>query len=179
MLTTLSVLLTLFLHLEDVLVTPIYFAIFLVILNFIAKSKLKSKVDRKYFMLAVTARMLGGIFFGILYEFVFYGGDTSAYYYYGTLITNLILEHPLVALKLYSSYQNYDLEVLQHVRSIQWHNAPTEFFIILISGIFGLFSFKIYSVMALFYSLFSFSGSWAMYKTFNKIYPLLKKQIAI
>lgn len=179
MLNAITVLTTLFLNLEDFLVTPIYFLLFLVILNFFAKNNLKSKVDRKYFMLAAAARMLGGISLGILYEFVFHGGDTSAYYHHGTKITNLIFDYPYIALKLYSNYKDYDFEVLQHVQSIQWHNAPNEFFIILISGFFGLFSFKIYSVMALFYSLFSFSGSWAMYKTLIKIYPTLKKQLAI
>jgi hypothetical protein len=62
---------------------------------------------------------------------------------------------------------------------MEWYHAPTEYFVVKTAAFFGLFTFGTYTAIALFFALISFSGMWAMYLTFLKLYPRLHKEFAI
>ncbi|WP_375437083.1 hypothetical protein [uncultured Hymenobacter sp.] len=55
----------------------------------------------------------------------------------------------------------------------------TEFFVVRIAAFLGLFCFNCYTVIALLFALISFTGVWAMYTTFLRLYPAAYKQLAV
>jgi hypothetical protein len=57
--------------------------------------------------------------------------------------------------------------------------GSNEYFVVRMAGLGALIGFNTYTVTALFFSLLSFSGMWAMYLTFAKIRPQVYKQLAI
>lgn len=171
---------TIFLHSQDIFLTPIYLLIVSFIINHYSKSKTKGRLERKYFLIGAYSRIFGGLSLGIIYEFVYQGGDTSAYWLYGTRITDLFLQDPLIGLQMLIEFgDKYSPEVLRYIYDIIWHPNPTEFSICILSGLIGIFSFKTYSVITIFFALISFSGSWKMYQTFTFLYPEQKKKLLI
>jgi hypothetical protein len=72
----------------DWLLLPVYF-ILIVIIAEAYKGKLADPVDRKYFSWGLYAKLLGGIFFALVYAYYYKGGDTINYWYSAKCLINL------------------------------------------------------------------------------------------
>jgi hypothetical protein len=60
-----------------------------------------------------------------------------------------------------------------------WYYAPTEYFVVRVAGFFAIFSFCTYAVIGLMFAGLSFTGIWAMYMTFVRIFPLAYQKLAL
>ena len=69
-------------EIKDLFITPVY----LVILYFIAyllRNRFSDTVTRKYFIPALTVKIIGAISLGLIYQFYYAGGDTTIYFWGG------------------------------------------------------------------------------------------------
>ncbi|MBC6611663.1 hypothetical protein H8B15_12055 [Hymenobacter sp. BT507] len=166
-------------ELKDLLLTPIYLAIFYGI-AFSVRKKYTNVLTKKYFIPALSLKFLGAIALGLIYQFYYGGGDTFNYHYHTQIIYEAFLNSPSAGLQLiFGSTEGYNPDVALYAGRLYWYHASTEYAVVRIAAFFGLFCFDTYTVIGLFFAAMSFSGMWAMYLTFLRIYPLAYKKLAI
>ncbi len=163
---------------KDLLVTP-FLLIFIYFFLFWYKNKFIASPLRNVFIIAITTKIFFSFLFGIIYQFIYLGGDTFNYYEQGKIITQALREMPLKSVPILFQTQNYDPELTKYVIQISWFHSASEFFIVKLSGILGIFLFNTYSSIALFFVLISFSGLWALFTTMLQLYPERKNSLAI
>ncbi|QDA59332.1 hypothetical protein [Hymenobacter jejuensis] len=164
-------------ELQDLFLTPFYLGIFYAI-AFAVRKKATNAFTRKYFIPALTAKFIGAIALGLIYQFYYHGGDTYNYFNHVKVIYNAFTTSPSVGLKLIFSHGEYDPATANYAAQMEWYGAPKEFSVIRIAAICGLFCFNTYTVIGLMFAGLSFSGMWAMFLTFVKIKPLIYKNLA-
>ena len=166
-------------ELKDLFLTPLYLGLFYG-LAFAFRKRFTNPLTRKYFIPALSVKFLGAISLGLIYQFYYGGGDTLNYYNESKAIHEAFFDSPSIGIKLMLSADGIpDGSTAKYAAQMHWFAAETEYFVVKLCGFLGLFCFHTYSVMALMFALLSFSGVWALYNTFLRLYPRLYKQLAI
>src|SRR5690606_30473179 len=62
---------------------------------------------------------------------------------------------------------------------IWYYRDPNSYFVVRLAALFDLFTFHTYSATALLFSVFSFSGAWALYQGLCRKYPFANRQLAV
>lgn len=164
--------------LQDILLTPLYLLLFYGI-AFTIRPKVTNKFTKRYFIPALSVKFLGAIGLGIIYQFYYGNGDTFNYFSHTKVIYAAFTDSPIIALKLiFNSTTGFDPQTAPYVGQLYWYHASTEFFVIRVASFFALFCFDTYCVIGLMFAVLSFSGIWAMYITFVRIYPLAYQKLA-
>ena len=165
------------LSIKDALLTPIYLVIFYAI-AFAVRPRFTNQYTKKYFIPALSAKFLGAIALGLIYQFYYGGGDTFNYYHHELVISEAFGESFVTGLKVLF-HAPVSPEISQYVAQMQWYGSPTEYFVAQVAAIFGLFCFDTYLVIGLMFACLSFAGIWAMYNTFSRISPGAYKELAV
>ncbi|WP_045687131.1 hypothetical protein [Hymenobacter sp. AT01-02] len=165
-------------ELKDLFLTPFYLAIFYGI-AFAVRKRFTNALTKKYFIPALSVKFVGAIGLGLIYQFYYGGGDTFNYFNHVKTVYSAFTDSPIIGIKLLLSHGEYDPETNKYAVMMEWYRAPTEFFVIKVASFFALFCFNTYTVIGLFFAITSFSGMWAMYLTFLRIFPLAYKKLAI
>ncbi|GEO03206.1 hypothetical protein AAE02nite_08700 [Adhaeribacter aerolatus] len=163
---------------KDLLLTPVYLII-IYGLAYWLRPKLTNKFTRKYFIPALTVKLIGAIGLGLIYQFYYGGGDTFNYFHHIKIMFAAFQESPYLWLKLMLSSGQFDNEIYKYSVRMEWYRSPTEFIVIKFGSFFSLLCFNTYTVIGLFFAFLSFTGMWQMYRTFLKLYPTLYKEFAI
>ena len=168
------------LNFKDLLLTPLYLGVFYLI-AYGVRGRVTNYYTRPYFIPALTLKFIGAIALGLVYEYYYRGGDTTGYFNHATHIQNAFSDSFQAGMKLMlTSGGTYDPQTVKYTAPMYWYQAGSaEYLIARIAAVMGLLSFGTYTVMALFFSLISFTGVWAMYITFIKIRPQVYKELAI
>jgi hypothetical protein len=142
------------------------------------------KVDKepiyRYFPLAITIKLLGGIFFCLAYTMIYDGGDTTLYFWSGKSCASLaqtdfsgywqILKGNVTAETL-SAFNNQTEHVF-------YAHDPRSFAVVRYTSIFVILAGKSYLWATIFLNLFLFSAFWRFYKLLTDLYPHLAKPLA-
>jgi hypothetical protein len=143
--------------------------------NFVA-----DKPIRKYFLPALSLKIIGAVALGFIYQFYYSGGDTFAYFDQGSrYIWEAFLESPIKAIQLIFADGSYNTGTWEYASKIIFYEDQPSYFVVRVAGIFDIFTFHTYSATACLFALLSFSGLWAMYTAFYKMYPRLHLELAI
>lgn len=161
------------------LTAPIYLFI-LYGLAYVLKPRITSSETSKYFIPALSAKFVGAISLGLIYQFYYGGGDTiAAYHNGGAQIWKAFLESPSIAFQLITAGKEYEGNTFAYASRIFAYGDLPTYFIVRVAGFFSLFTVNSYYANALLFASISFSGSWALFHSFHKLYPHLTKKIAI
>ncbi|MEO5674243.1 MAG: hypothetical protein ABIQ74_06325 [Chitinophagales bacterium] len=168
-----------FLEYNDFIITPFYLFIILIAALLYRNIALHDNPVRKYFITGMLAKIAGGIGVGIVYGFYYHSGDTF-YYFYDSQTFNESLRHGLdLFFKLLLLPANtYTTATYDSTWWLTFFRDPSGWMADKIYGIVSIFSFHSYPVMAIVISVLSFTGAWALYKTFAGLYPNLYKELA-
>ena len=168
------------LTLKDLLLTPLYLGI-LYLIAYGVRKRFTNAYTKRYFIPALTAKFVGAIALGLVYEFYYGGGDTFNYYLHASLINDAFADSFQAGTKLLlTSGGTYDPLTVKYTARMFWYQAGSaEYLLSRFAAVLGLFCFNTYMVIGLFFAVISFSGVWAMYLTFVKIRPQLYKELAI
>lgn len=165
-------------ELKDLIVTP-FFLILIYFVAFRYKRGIQDETQKKFFIPAITLKIIGAIFLGLIYQFYYGGGDTLNFFNLSSLpIYQAFYKDPIIAIKLLLSDGSNKTELYPYSSRIFHFSDQSSYLVVKLAAIVGLFSFHTYSVIAIAFGLFSFSGSWVMYLAFCRIYPNLKKHSA-
>ncbi|MFT6442123.1 MAG: hypothetical protein ACJASM_001665 [Salibacteraceae bacterium] len=161
------------------LTTPIYLFILFGLAYYI-RPRVTNSETSKYFIPALSAKFIGAISLGLIYQFYYGGGDTiAAYHNGGAQIWKAFLESPLIAFQLLTAGKEYEGDTFAYAsRIFSYGDLPT-YFIVRVAGFFSLFTLNSYYANALLFATISFSGSWALFHAFHKLHPHLTKKTAI
>lgn len=135
---------------------------------------------RKFFLPAFTAKIAGGIFIGLIYQYYYSGGDTSAFFYHAKVINQSLGDSFTTWLKLIFHTSDYTQpEVYKYVDQMRWYRDPSTYTVCSITAIINLFTFNTFLPTTVIFSALSFTGYWALFRTFATQYPKLKDSLAV
>lgn len=168
---------------SDLIIGAIYLVIFLLIGVVIKRQRYKDVPEGKYFMWGLLIKMGGAVALGVIYHFYYPWGDTYTYFAGGHAWANAVLSDPGAALDFLLNPVDPD-----HARRIKQYNAypkavyifrgSTELHMLRITGVLALLGAKTYISTAILFAFISFTGAWAMYRTFLMINPGMEKGMA-
>lgn len=172
-----------FIVIKDFILLPIFLAI-IYALAYNSRNKKYSVRHplRKYYIPALTVRLMGAVGLGVVYQYYYgYGGDTGSYFYNSKLITEYFFTDPGTFFDLVFKPVIATIDVRS---SIGWNDtvfaySEANFFPIRILAVLQIFTFGTYLPCALFFGFMAFSATWKAYLAFVNIFPALYKEFAI
>lgn len=165
----------------DFILTPV----FILLLSAIAKRQRDKRYPRghpirPYFLKGLYLKFAGAIFIGLIFEYYYGGGDTYHFFFHAKVINSSLNESFSTWFKLITRQSPIaNPELYKYVVLMEWYVDPNSYIVAIIAAIFGLFTGTNYMPIALLFAYFSFTGIWAMYRTFVNIYPKLYKGLAL
>lgn len=169
-----------FITLLDYFLLPFYLVIIYTIAIFIRNSKYPPGHPwRPYFLAGLTVKIIGAILIGMIYQYYYGGGDTEGYFYHATIINSSFSEsfNKWVNLILHTPPW-YDGEYSAYISKMLWYQTKAEYTVSSIAAFLGIFTLTKYLPIAVLFGTLSYTGSWALFRTFAIKYPAYTRQIA-
>jgi hypothetical protein len=164
--------------LRDFIVTPLLIMLIYAV-AWIIKPYVTDLVTKKYFFPALTARIVGAVIVGLVYQFYYDGGDTFTYHTHGSrVVWEAFSDSFLSGSKLIFTPADFDPALYKYTSHIYFYRDPPSFFIVRLSAFFDLLTFSSYAGTAILFAVVGFTGSWMFFLTFYKQYPHLQKPLA-
>ena len=165
-------------ELKDLYITPFYLAIIYLIAYGI-RSSVTNVYTKKYFIPALSVKVIGAITLGILYH-TLYGGDTNNYYKQAGIVYHAFGDSFAAGWELVTTSGDVTPAISKYTDQLLWFgHGNNEYFVIRVAAVLALLSFDTYTVIAVFFAAITFSGMWVMYMTFVKLRPQAYKELAI
>lgn len=156
---------------QDILISSVYFLLFF--LSGVVIQLFKGKDTRyRYFLPALSLKLIGGLSFALIYKYYYGYGDTFAYYYNSLPLTEILLENPRRGFEILFYFKN---DVGTYVagdfgglnRIINGHDT---FLVVKIVALVNLLSFSNFFGSTLIFSVLSFVGMWVGYLSICRIF---------
>jgi hypothetical protein len=143
-------------------------------------SRIKDKEMQKVFVPAYFLKLIGGLAYGLIYQYYYGGGfDTTYFFLDARLLNEAFWEDYGVGLRLIFGEANvFEPYYNDYARRLSYFKDPASYMVSRIAGIFGLFCYAKYLPLSIFFATYSFWGSWQFYRVLCSIYPDMKKQMA-
>lgn len=160
----------------DLIIYPIYFIGTLFIAWIFFRLRIKNTPLANYFFPALIFKLLCGLVLGMLFYFYYGYGDTFVYFRSAQRIVdafgvNMTDGFRMLLLGQYLPEYNFPNDILA--------SHADSFLMYRITALASILGFKQYTAVGIFFSLFSFLGSWKLSNTLHSIHPHLKKPIVI
>lgn len=170
-----------FITLADYLLLPIYLVIiYLIAYRIRNRFYPEGHPWRRYFMQGLTLKIFGAVFISLVYQYYYGGGDTFTYFRQAEIINSSLKESAGKWLNLVLRVPNwYDGDYYQYTSQMLWYGSYNSYMVCIITAIVNLFTFRTFLPTAVIFAAISFSGIWAMFRTFAVQYPHLLKYIAL
>jgi hypothetical protein len=166
-------------ELRDFIVTPLIILLVYAV-AYVVRPYVTTDLTRRYFFPALTARIFGSLFLGLLYQFYYSGGDTFNYHTHGSrVIWEAIIDDPVQGFKLLASSGEDPLMAFQYSSRLLFYGDPSSYFIVRIATLFDLLTFSTYSATAVLFAVVSFVGLWLFFIVFVSDAAHLHKWIAV
>lgn len=134
---------------------------------------------RKYFIPALSLKIFGAIFIGLVYAFYYGKGDTFNYFYHSQVINSAFDESIYKWLNLvFHTPSLYDARYYEYTSQMFWYTSSS-YTVASIGAILGIFTMTTYFSTSVLFAFVSFSGIWALFRTFASLYPKYTKQLAV
>jgi hypothetical protein len=135
---------------------------------------------RRYFLPALSVKIFGAIFIGLIYAYYYKGGDTFNYFFHSQVINssldesvskwfNLLLRIP----------EPTDGEYYEYITKMEWYLEPSTYTVASVTAFLSVFTFNNYLLTAVLFAVISFTGIWALFRTFASLYPNQLSAIAV
>lgn len=170
-----------FITLLDYLLLPIVLAIVYAIAYKIRDKKYPRKHPwHKYFIPALTLKIVGAIFIGLVYAYYYKGGDTFHFFHHARIINSAADESFVKWINLLfhipdatdGAYYNY-------ISQMEWYKDTASYTVASFAAFFSFFTLNTYLPAAVLFAFFSFFGVWALFRAFALNFPQYLKPIAI
>ena len=166
-------------ELRDFIVTPIVL-ILVYLVAYWVRPRFTDINTKRYFIPALTVRVIGAIAVGFIYQFYYDGGDTFTYHTRGSaVIWEAFMEAPINGLKLIFAGKEPILELYKYTHRMWFYGDMSSYFVIRIAAIFDLLTFRTYSSTAVLFACMSFIGAWTMFQVFYSRFRTLHMYLAM
>jgi hypothetical protein len=171
-----------YLTLWDLVLTPLYLVALIAIATRMRNNYYpKAHPLRPYFLPGLYLKIGGAIFIALIYQYYYKGaGDTFRYFDCGNILNSSLSDSFTLWLKLLTRVSpDADPFIYKYSSAIEFYTDPPSFMVVRITALLGLITFNSYLPTAILFAVISYSGIWAMYRTFCQSYPHRIKQLAI
>ncbi len=166
-------------ELRDLIVTPLTIILVYSIALWV-RPRVTDSITRKYFLPALTVRIIGALAVGFLYQFYYDGGDTFNFHTRGSRhIWEAFMDSPVLGWKMLTANGDYVPGIYKYASNIPFFKDPSSYFVIRVAGLFDLITWSSYSATAVLFAVVSFCGAWMLYITFYRQSPHLQQWLAI
>lgn len=163
---------------RDLIVTP-FVLLIVYLIAYIVRPRVTDEVTRKYFIPALTVRILGALAVGFIYQFYYSGGDTFLYHTNGSrIIWEAFTDSPLKGIDLLFANGHHNPSTFYYSQKIIFFGDLPSYFVIRVAAFLDFFTFSAYSSTAILFAIISFAGAWMLFKIFYELYPDLYKWIS-
>lgn len=165
-------------ELRDLVVTPLLLII-IGIVAIVVRPLFTDEVNRKYFLPALWAKIIGALALGFIYQFYYSGGDTFAYHTHGSrVIWDAFMDSPYEGLRIAFSNGEYGPGLWEAADKIWFWRDPKSFLVVRLAFLFDIFTFSSYSATSVLFSVVAFIGGWMLFLTFYRVLPEMHRWIA-
>ncbi|MES2882030.1 MAG: hypothetical protein V4676_07775, partial [Bacteroidota bacterium] len=164
-----------YLSIWDLVLTPIY----LVVLTAIARRMRDKRYPvghalRRFYLPGLYVKFAGAILIAVIYEFYYGGGDTFNYFAHSQIINSSLDDSFLTWFDLLLRRSpDTNPRIYQYSSQMFWYVDPPAYIVCVIGAICGIFNGTTYIPISLLFAFISYTGIWAMYRTFVNLYPSL------
>jgi hypothetical protein len=165
----------------DVLLTPLFLFIIYSISRFIQQNKIDELPEYRYYLKALTIKIVGALALCFIYTFYYTGGDTTQYFTDAISVNKLLFMNPpagfdvifhgLSVTKL--SYFNAEIGYPAYFRD------PSTSFVVQVISVLSIFGLRSFLPTTVLLAWISFSGIWNLYRVFLSEFPKLSKQLTV
>lgn len=157
--------------LSDFIIGPLV-VIIIYLIAYIIRPMATNPLTEKFFIPALTFKLIAALALGLLYQFYYGGGDTFTYFNHGaTHIHQAFLEDPSKAFRLIFLANDYQGGVYEYASKIWMYRDSASYMVVRLAGFISIFTAGSYLGTAFIFAGLSFSGLWAMYSSFVKLFP--------
>lgn len=167
--------------LTDYLLLPLYLWLaFKIAYYYRDKYYPKNHPYHPYFIPALSVKIGGAIFIGLIYNYYYDGGDTFNFFYHSQLINSTLLQSPQSWFMLMTHQVNTsDMIQAKALSEMYWFDDIPAYVTSCLGAFIGLFCFTKYLEINIIVASLSFTSAWLMFTVFAGQYPKLIKYIAI
>ncbi|HYO22698.1 MAG TPA: hypothetical protein VER36_09855, partial [Flavisolibacter sp.] len=134
---------------------------------------------RKYFIAGLTVKIFGAVINGMLHYYYYGGGDTFNFFFHSGVINSAMDESVVTWFNLVFHLPAYDsIDYYRYTSQMFWYSDISSYTVGTVGAVLSLFTFNTYLPTAVLFAFISYSGFWAMFRTFAKLYPHLTRQVA-
>ncbi len=135
---------------------------------------------RKYYIPALSIKIFGAIFIGLVYGYYYKSGDTFYYFNQAQVLNSSFNESFAKWINLlFHIPKGSDGNYYNYISQIEWYRDPASYTVVAITAFLSIFTLNTYLPTAVLFAFISFSGVWALFRTFTSLYPNLIRPIAI
>ncbi|MCF3109931.1 hypothetical protein LL912_14210 [Niabella sp. CC-SYL272] len=135
---------------------------------------------RPYFITGLTLKIIGAVFIGLVYEYYYKGGDTMNYFLHAKIINSAFDDSPVKWINLLLRIPDEStIGYYNYISRMYWYLDPASYSVAALAALFGTLVGTTYLPIAVIFAAISFTGMWALFRTFARIYPDLVKPVGI
>lgn len=135
---------------------------------------------RKYFIPGLTVKIGGAIFIGLIYQYYYGGGDTFNYFFHAKVINSAADESLGKWFNLLFHIPDWrDGQYYNYISRMYWYTDISSYSVAAIAAFVCSLTLNTYLPAAVLFAFISFSGIWALFRTFAHLYPKLTKEVAL
>jgi hypothetical protein len=170
-----------FFSLLDIILTPIYLGVIYFVSKLIQSRNIEARPEYKYYLKAITLKILGGIGLVAVYTLYYPNGDTTNYFHDGVVINRLLFKNASSGLHVLFNGANRENFYLFDSDT----GYPTYFrdnataFVSQIVAVLAFLGCRSLIPTTLLMAWISFIGIWHLYRIFLDEFPTLSKEMAI
>lgn len=170
-----------YLTLWDFLLTPVFLLLFTAVAKRIREKRYPvGHPLRTYYMPGLYVKFFGAVFIALVYQYYYGGGDTFNFFQHTQVINSSLQRSFGTWVKLVTRQPvEGNPELYDYAMQMNWYDDPASYSVAAIGAVFGVLCGTNYLPIAVMFAYFSFTGIWAMYRTFANLYPNLHKEMAI
>ena len=166
-------------EIKDIFLTPLFLSL-IIIIAYAVRPFVTNTITKRYFIPGLVVKLIGAISLGLIYQFYYGGGDTFTYFHLGSkYIYEAFHDRPILALKLIFAGKDYATDTFEYATKIYTYGDLSSYFVVRIAGAIDILTFHTYSATAVIFAAISFSGLWALYDVFVRLYSSRHLEIAV
>ena len=169
------------LGLTDIILAPFYAMVIIIIGRMQQKAKIETDPSYRYYLPALSLKLLGGLGVCLVYTLYYNGGDTTNFFEDAVRLNKIffrtpegylyLMTHPAsgIDFSLYDNETGYPIYIRDN----------SAFFVVKFTSIFVMLGMRSYIATTFLIAWISFFGVWKLYRMFTDAFPEIRKELAI
>jgi len=164
----------------DFFISVIYCFLIISFAYFYQRVKIKDNPEYKWYTKGLLAKIVGGLFFAIVYTQYYGFGDTFRYFKDGIVLSDFFFSNPSDYFKVLFNSREFAVGDYERLASqISFSHADEEWFMVKIVSFIALLGFQKFWATTIIFSVVSYLGSWSFFKFFLSNIKISERLLAL